>query len=377
MRLHEVAYRSILGDHVRTWMPDEERVGRFQMNGRHLAALMTAIAIVALAPVPAVGQAPPDTGDQWTTPRTPDGQPDLQGIWTSATFTPLERPVNLAGKEFLTEEETAELTRDLSVPGADPLASNLLGEDEEQRRERLYQSKEVVQYDHAIWLTEKNRPKGLSSRRTSLIVDPPDGRIPLLTPEAQKREAERAEAMGFDSHEARSLGERCIMWEHEGPPILPAAYNDNLQIFQTSGYVAIYQEMSDNQVRIIPLDGRPHLPETIRQWPGDSRGHWEGDTLVVDTTNFTHKTHFKGSSEALHVVERFTRVDADTILYEFTVDDPTSWTQPWSAEFPLVKTEGPLYEYACHEGNYDLPNILGIARDLEKAAAEAAKKESK
>ena len=339
---------------------------------RSIGILAVVLAAVLLAPVPVVGQATSSEAKTWTAPRTPDGQPDLNGIWTSRTFTPLERPANLAGKEFLTEEEAAELTQDLSVPGADPLARNVLGEDEEQRRERLHQSTEAIHYDNAIWLTE-NRTKGLSSRRTSLIVDPSDGRVPPLTPEAQKREAERAEAIGFDSHEARPLGERCIMWGHEGPPMLPAAYNDNLQIFQTPGYVAIYQEMSDNQVRIIPLDGRPHLPETIRQWPGDSRGRWESDTLVVDTTNFTHKTHFKGSSEALHVVERFTRVDADTILYEFTVDDPTSWTQPWSAEFPLVKTEGPLYEYACHEGNYDLPNILRVARTLEKAAEAAAK----
>ena len=356
------------------------------MNGRHLAALMTAISIVALAPVPAVGQGPTDTGDNWTVPRTPDGQPDLQGIWTSATFTPLERPANLAGEEFLAEEEVAELSRLLTADGANPLARTILAENAEQRPERLRQPKDNIHYDNAIWLTERRR-KSLSSRRTSLIVDPPDGRIPPLTPEAQKREADRAEAssflvqnvtpQSFDSHETRTVQERCLVWRHEGPPMLPAAYNDNLQIFQTPGYVAIYQEMSNNQVRIVPLDGRPHLPETIRQWPGDSRGRWEGDTLVVDTTNFSHKTHFKGSSEALHVVERFTRVDADTILYEFTVDDPTSWTQPWSAEFPLMKTEGPLYEYACHEGNHDLANILGIARNLEKAAAEAAKKGSK
>ena len=350
------------------------------MNGRHLAALLTALAIVALAPVPAVGQAQPDTGDHGTVPRTPDGHPDLQGIWTSATFTPLERPANLAGKEFLTEAEVAELSGLLTADGANPLARDILSKNEEQRHERLRQPKENIHYDNAIWLTERQR-KSLSSKRTSLIVDPPDGRIPPLTPDAQEREAERAVTrsflvenvtpQSFDSHETRTVQERCLVWRHEGPPMLPPSYNDNLQIFQTPGYVAILQEMSNNNARIIPLDGRPHLPETIRQWPGDSRGRWEGDTLVVDTTNFTHKTHFKGSSEALHVVERFTRVDADTLLYEFTVDDPTSWTKPWSAEFPLMKTEGPLYEYACHEGNYDLPNILGIARNLDKAAAEA------
>ncbi len=340
---------------------------------RSIGILALVLAAALLAPVPVVGQATSSEAKTWTAPRTPDGQPDLQGIWTSATFTPLERPAHLAGKEFFTEEEAAELRQLFTAEGVDPLARSAINEeDEEQRRKRLRQSKESIHYDNAIWLAT-TRPKGLSSRRTSLIVDPPDGRIPPLTPEAQKREADRTAARSFDSHETRPLAERCIVWRHEGSPMLPPAYNDILQIFQAPGYVAVLQEMSNNGVRIIPLDGRPHLPPNIRQFPGDSRGRWEGDTLVVDTTNFTDKTHFRGSSEALHVVERFTRADADTILYEFTVEDPTSWTQPWSAEFPLMKTAGPLYEYACHEGNYDLPNILRVARNLEKAAEAAAK----
>ena len=338
---------------------------------RSTGILAVVLAAVLLAPVPVVGQTTSSEVKGWTVPRTPDGQPDLQGNWSSATFTPLERPANLAGKEFFTAEEAAELTQDLTAPGADPSARNALVEDEEERRRRLRQSKENIHYDNAIWLTE-NQPKGLSSRRTSLIVDPPDGRIPPLTPEGQKREADRAKAMSFESHETRPLSERCIMWPHEGPPMLPPGYNSNYQIFQAPGYVAILQEMIHN-VRIIPLDGAPHLPEQIRQWSGDSRGRWEGDTLVVETRNFTGRTHFKGSSEALHVLERFTRVDADTILYEFTVEDPTSWTRPWSAEFPMTKTEGPIYEYACHEGNYDLPNILNVARALEKEAEAATK----
>ena len=337
--------------------------------------LLRSIGILAvlLAPLPVVGQATSSETKTWIAPRTPDGQPDLQGLWTMATFTPLERPAHLAGKEFFTEEEAAELRQLFTAEGVDPLARTAINEeDEEKRRKRLRQSKESIHYDNAIWLAT-TRPKGLSSRRTSLIVDPPDGRIPPLTPEAKKRAADRAAARGFDSHENRSLTERCIVWRHEGPPMLPPSYNDILRIFQAPGYVAILQEMSNNGVRIIPLDGRPHLPPSIRQFPGDSRGRWEGNTLVVDTINFTGKTRFGGSGEALHVVERFTRVDADTIRYEFTVEDPTSWARPWSAEIPMAKTEGPMFEYACHEGNYDVANILRIARALEKAAEAAAK----
>jgi hypothetical protein len=356
------------------------------MSTRFLAVILTVTA-TCLVPLPTAGQSQTTPKKAWTPSRTLDGQPDLQGIWTMATFTPLERDPNLAGKEFFTEQEAAELTRLLTAEGVDPLARTALGaENDEQRQNRIRQSKENIHYDNAIWLTEA-QPKGLSTRRTSLIVDPREGRIPPLTPDAQKRETERSKAssflvenvpqQSFDSHETRTLQERCLVWRHEGPPMLPPSYNDRLQILQGPGYVAILQEMSNNAVRIIPLDGRPHLPNNIRQWPGDSRGRWDGNTLVVDTINFTHKTHFAGASEALHVIERFTRVDADTIRYDFTVDDPTSWTRPWSAEIPMMKADGRLYEYACHEGNYDLANILGIARNLEAAAAEAPRKTSR
>jgi hypothetical protein len=345
------------------------------MGGRVLAAMLTSIAVASLMPVAAAGQGPAPAAHTGASPRTPDGQPDLQGIWTMATFTPLERPPNLAGKQFFSEEEAAALAQELTADGVDPLAATALAsESDEQRRKRLLQSKEAVHYDNAIWLSER-RPKGLTSLRTSLIVDPPDGRMPPLTADAKTREAERRETDAFlmeshpkqssDSHQTRTLAERCLVWRHEGPPMLPPAYLDRIQIFQAQGYVAIMQELSNNQVRIIPLDGSPHLSASIRQWPGDSRGRWEGDTLVVHTKNFTNKTHFQGSSEALQVVERFTRVDAETIRYEFTVEDSTSWTKPWSAEVPMKKADGPLYEYACHEGNYDLPNILSIARNLE------------
>jgi hypothetical protein len=335
-------------------------------------------------PLPAAGQGSTTAAGAWKQTRTPDGQPDLQGIWTMATFTPLERPANLAGREFFTEEEAAALQRQLTADGVDPLARTALAaETEEQRGRRIRQTKENIHYDNAIWLTER-QPKGLSTRRTSLIVDPPDGRIPPLTPAARKREDERTRTssflveniaqQSFDSHETRTLQERCLVWRHEGPPMLPPSYNDRLQIFQAPGFVVIHQEMSNNALRIIPLDGRPHLPPAIRQWPGDSRGRWEGNTLVVETTNFTHKTHFQGASDALRVVERFTRLDADTIRYQFTVEDPTSWTRPWSAEIPMMKAGGPLYEYACHEGNHDLRNILTIARNVEAAAAKGSEK---
>ena len=173
--------------------------------------------------------------------------------------------------------------------------------------------------------------------------------------------------------EDRGLSERCILWPTAGPPMLPSAYNNNYQILQTPGYLVIFIEMI-HDFRVIPLDGRPHLPETIRQWMGDSRGRWEGNTLVVDTTNFTDKNSFRGSDRNLHLVERFTRIDPETILYRFTVDDATAFTKPWTGEAPMTKTPGPIYEYACHEGNYGMANILSGARADEKALEEAAKK---
>jgi hypothetical protein len=356
------------------------------MSARFLAVTLTVIAVALLVPSPsAAGQGNTAAARKRTPPRTPDGRPDLQGVWTMATFTPLERPKHLANKDFYTEEEEAELRKLLTTDGVDPLARTALAADsEDQRDRRLRQSKENIHYDNAIWLTE-NQPKSISSRRTSLIVDPPDGRIPPMTAEGKKREAERSRTSSFlveniaqpsfDSYETRTLQERCLAWRHEGPPMLPPSYNDRIQIFQTADHIVIMQEMSNNPPRIVPLDGRPHLSAGIRQWPGDSRGRWEGDTLVVDSMNFNHKTHFQGASDALRVVERFTRVDADTIKYEFTVTDPATWARPWTAEIPMWKAGGKLYEYACHEGNHDLTNILEIARNVE--AQQAAKKSSR
>ena len=268
----------------------------------------------------------------------------------------------------------------------DPLRARsiLAAETEEERLERTRQTQENIHYDNSIWLRE-NQPRQLTTSRTSLIVDPPNGRIPPLVPSAQEREAlRRAESrwlvqnispQSFDSHQTRTLQERCLVWRHEGPPMLPPSYNDLMQILQTEDFVVVMQEMRENDARIIPLDGRPHLPASMREWSGDSRGRWEGDTLVVESINFNDKVHFNGSSTGLHVVERFTRIDDENIRYEFTVTDPSTWTRPWSVEYPLMKREGPLYEYGCHEGNHDARHILEVARNLDKAAAAEASKE--
>ena len=351
------------------------------MSRRSLAAFVIVLSIGVPAALPAAGQDRSAAGDgsEWTVPRMPDGTPDLQGFWTTQTFTPLERPANLAEKEFFTAEELAELNRQLTADGVDPLARHAITIADPEARERaLYQTNRdasYVHYDNELWLRTPV-PKGLSTRRTSLITDPPDGRIPALTPEAAARVAAVREARrapdAFDGHERRPLSERCIVWPHNGPPMLPPAYNDIHQIFQTPGQVVVFTELSNNSPRIIPTDRRPHVSEKIRQYPGDSRGRWEGDTLVVETTGFTDKTRFQGSGAGLRVVERFTRVSDDTILYRFTVTDPASWTRPWSAEIPMVKTEGPMFEYACHEGNHDVRHILEIYRNLERQAADAA-----
>ena len=330
---------------------------------------------VLLATGPVGAQTPGSEAERWTAPRTPDGHPDLQGIWTTQTFTPLQRPERFAGQEYLTEEEAAQLTEVLTAPGVDPLkgsafAQALAEEDAEERRDTTVQT-DPTHYDNAMWLRTA-QPKGLSSRRTSLIVDPPDGRIPRRTPEGRERAAARRERRGYDNYANRPLPERCLVWAHEGPPMVPPPYNDIYQIFQIPGYVVLFPELANNPARIIPTDGQEHLPEHVRQWSGDSIGRWDGDTLVVDTTNFTDRTAFQGSGEALHVVEQFTRVAADTILYEFTLDDPSTWERPWSVEIPMVQTDGRLFEYTCHEGNYGMRNTLRGARAADRQAADDA-----
>jgi len=354
------------------------------MRHMSLTAVVTVMGMVSGVPAAlAEGQAGRDRDEKatWTLPRIPDGRPDLQGYWTTQTFTPVERPEHLAGKEFFTEEERASLQQTLTADGVDPSAREILeiaDRDEIERYRfqgnRTPDERHHIHYDNEIWLRTLI-PKGLSSRRTSLVTYPLDGRFPALTPAAATRLAAEADAArqpsAFDSHLDRPWSERCIAWSHEGPPMLPPSYNDVHQIFQTSDHIVIFSELAANAPRIIPLDGRPRLSDKIRQFPGDSRGRWEGDTLVVETTNYADRRRYRGSTGTLHVVERFTRVAADKIHYEFTVTDPTTWISRWSAEVPMAKTEGPMYEYACHEGNHDIRHILEINRALEKQAAAA------
>jgi hypothetical protein len=313
-----------------------------------MARTKSVLAFVILSALPATGQ------KTWTVPHTPDGQPDLQGIWNNATLTPMERPAQFAGKATLTEKEAVEFEKaELGNVNAD-------------RRD----GSSVTDVNRAYNEFWRDRGKITPDRRTSLIVDPPDGRVPALTPAAQKLAAERAaqnRGHEFDGPENRSLAERCIAVSNAGPPMLPANYNANYQIVQSRGYVALVSEQI-HDVRIIPTDGRPHIPQEVRQLLGDARGHWDGNTLVVETTNFTDRTSFRGSGEHMHLTERFTRTGADTMLYEFTVDDPETFTHSWTARIPMTKAQGPIFEYACHEGNYGLAGSLSGARAEEAAA---------
>jgi hypothetical protein len=333
------------------------------MNHR-LRPLLVALAIMILfAQARVVGQKPQaektvPAGTVWTPSRTPDGRPDMQGIWSNATLTPLERPKGLGTKEFYTEQEFAELARRVRAGNVGQEAD--LGAAADQ----------PLRYDLSLYGFDVTKATFASSRRTSLIVGP-EGVVPPMLPEARKRNAERAaKAKGheLDGYENRPLQERCILMGQERIPMLPAVNDNNqLQIVQGLGYITMLHEI-DHSTRVIPTDGRPHIPQSIRQWQGNSVGHWEGNTLVVDTTNFTDLTPFRGSGEKLHLVERFTPVANDTIIYQFTVEDPETWAKSWTAEIPLTRTKGPLYEWACHEGNSDLPTILRGARIAEQDA---------
>ena len=318
-----------------------------------LGTLVIVIALVPLVPVPIAGQTQVGDGNAL---RTPWGDPDLQGTWTNATATPLHRPTELAGQSVLTDEERADLdarreqNRDRPPPPGSPGAYN------------------------SVWTDQ-----GTWSAQTSLIVDPPDGRLPALTEHARLRDA--AFAAGWDapdSFEDLNLFDRCITRGLPGA-MIPGFYNHNYQILQTPDYIVILVEMI-HDVRIIPLDGRSRLPSSLRQWLGDSRAHWDSETLVVETTNFSPKVDQRAirtgprlvlsGSEHSHFVERFRRVDADTIDYRFTLTDPTTYTKPWTASIPMSRLEAAIFEYACHEGNYGMLNILRGARTQERVVAE-------
>jgi hypothetical protein len=300
--------------------------------------------------------ASPLTGQsKWTPPRTADGQPDLQGIWNFSTITPLERPAEFADKPFLTDAEATEYER------------VVMRRSNRDNREQSPEADVGGAYNEFWWDRGVHAARVNGKTHTSLIVDPPDGKIPALTPAGQTRVGARAEERRqhpADGPEDRSLGERCLLF-NAGPPMLSGPYNNFVQVSQTRDHVVIFNEMI-HDARIIPLDGRPHLPSAIRGWQGDSRGRWEGNTLVVETTNFTAKTNVRGSGEQLRLVERFTRADAKTLVYEFTVDDPASFTKPWTAILPMAKTDDQIYEYACHEANYAMSGILRGARSQEK-----------
>jgi hypothetical protein len=316
---------------------------------RSLRPAATALLLAAL---------PISAQKSWSPSHTPDGQPDIQGIWSNASIIPLERPKDLEGKAVLTpEEETAYEARVFS----------------RSSRDKAPAPGAVGTYNNFWWDADARRAPNL---HTSLIVDPPDGKVPPLTPQAQQRmQADRSYAREHpaDGPEDRPLMERCLMFATTGPPMLPSFYNNvqygplttHYQIVQTPDYVTVMVE-HNHDFRVIPLNGRPHLPANVRQWLGDPRGHWENNTLVIDTTNFTDKTKFRGADENLHLIERLTRTGPETLLYEFTVDDPTAFTKSWRAEIPMISNKGPIFEYACHEGNYGLAGVLAGARADEK-----------
>ncbi|HUF69190.1 MAG TPA: hypothetical protein VMM79_11170 [Longimicrobiales bacterium] len=327
---------------------------RIWRNALHGVAIMAALAFLE---VPAGAQTPPPT---------PWGDPDLQGTWDFTTITPLERPAQFAGREFLTDAEAATIEQEI----------NRRRFESEEKDPGAFAPAAGDPNDPGIynlgWWWEPEGRKLVQTRRTSLVIDPPDGRLPALTPQAQATFSHREEIRQRRYEPADlPLAERCILGFNSGPPMVPGPYNNLVQLFQAPGYVVIVNEMV-HDARIVPLDGRAHVGSSIQLWTGDARGRWEGDTLVVETRNFTdHGTGTFGSpglsDRNMHLVERFTRVDDRTLVYQFTVNDPTVWTRPWTAEVPMRRIDGFVMEYGCHEGNYGLANILAGARAEERA----------
>jgi hypothetical protein len=298
----------------------------------------------------AQGPATPDAA-KYMPPRLASGKPDLQGLWSNALVTPLERPADLADKAFLTEDEAREYE-----------AKRVATTNRDSRAETA-EADVLLAYNDFWW---DSGSSGVRTRRTSLIVDPPNGKIPELTPQAKQRIA-ATPPPSADGPETQGLSTRCIYYGTAGPPMLPGSYNNNYQLVQTDNHVLIVNEMV-HETRIVPLDGRPFPPGEIRQWRGSSRGHWDGDTLVIETKNRRPDTSFRGSSENMQLTERFTRVADDVLLYEFTVNDPDAFTQPWTVQITSTRVQDELmYEYACHEGNKSMYGILGGARAAERA----------
>lgn len=349
------------------------------MRQRFLAAigiLTVVIAVVALASTRATGETvKTDTAKAYTPPRLPDGHPDLSGIWSHNAATPFERPKEIAGKATLTDEEVARLERKYAELFGNDAGDATFGDSvfvSVLTDKKYVNGDGVGNYNH-FWLVNRE-----FDNRTSLVVDPPDGRLPPLTAAAiQKRTeaSERRKNHPFDGPEDISLGERCITGS---VPMLGAGYNNYYQIVQSPDTVGILMEMR-HDARMIPIDSRPHVSENIQGWLGDPRGHWEGDTLVIDSTNFrTREGGFRGvGGRNTHVIERFTRVAADTLKYEVTVNDPETYTKPWTAVLYWKATKDPIFEYACHEGNEAMSGTLNGARVLEREALDAAKKASR
>jgi hypothetical protein len=330
-----------------------------------LAAALTLITLAGLAPSTVASLIVSGQHEAWTMPRTGWGDPDLQGVWSFSADTPLNRPAEFEGRALLTDEEVAqrvEATAQLRFNRDNRLSATKAGPSGLEG---------AGGNDNRFWTDPKR-----TSRQTSLVVDPPDGRVPPLTPEANRWYTEidrRRAGTPMDAQTPggfvqdlgpRGLFTRCILGFNSGPPMAPLSYNENVQIFQTPDHVALLNEMV-HSVRVVPLDGHPQLSEKIRQWVGDSRGRWDGDTLVVTTTNFTDQVfdfgRMRPRGSGLILVEQFTRTAADTVLCQFTITDPVWHTSPWTAQLPMEPSSGPLYEYACHEGNHSMPNILAGA----------------
>ena len=345
------------------------------MKYRSLSLVLGLTALVSLAQAQGAPQsnlAKPKTVQQnWTPPRTPDGRPDLQGVWVNNTATPLERPKELAGRAYLTDEELTALkskahelfSGEGDAAFGDTVFNTVLANIHGAKSGFKSTDGETGDYS-SVWTVERDW-----DNRTSLITDPSDGRLPAMTPEGQKRRDENLAARNRipAGPEDRPLQERCITY---GSPSLVAGYQSGYQIVQSPKSVVVTTEMIHDS-RVIPLDGGPRLPSTVQQWLGDSRAHWEGDTLVVDTTNYKPRSFMSLSSDRLHVIERFSRTGPEILQYQITIDDPGTWTKPWSLMIPLRHAAHPLFEYACHEGNYGMAGILAGARAEEQSAVPA------